>query len=399
MINIGGDKADKNYRYQMPAIQVKGEGRGNGVKTVVTNLTPIATALRTPPEYPTKFFGIELGAISSWDPKLERCIVNGQHTAADMQRVLEKFVELFIICPRCRLHEIKMSVSTKAGKIKLDCAACGFNGQLATTHRLTSYILAHPPPKNRHDTQKKDADAEGGDDAATGAALEDEIAAAAATKTRRSKKAEETWSVDTSEEAQQARKVAFFAATPEELEKQRRVDEILSHAKAAGILDAPSTVLKVFVASKDRVTDEVVAEARRLQISRGLDDAQKVKVVLEAFIDPTDPRTVHQQFEAQAPLLSRFVTDRASALQLIGCVEDFIGEVHPELLPRTPLVIKALYDAEVLDEGAIVAWHESPPETSWLVKKDVAAAVRAKATPFVDWLKEAEDDDEDEDDE
>lgn len=404
MLNIGGDKADKNYRYKMAPLQIKGEGRGNGVKTVVTNLVEVAKALRVMPQYPTKFFGIELGSISSWDDKLERCVINGVHTAADLQKVLEQFIKLFILCPRCHLPEIKMRVTVKQGKIEVDCAACGHNAPIATAHRFTSFILTHPPSSSSSKVHNHGEDAGAGDGDAAGAGDGDaEIAAAAAVKPRRAGKdgaaADESWSVDTSDEAQQARKIAFFAATPEELAKQKRVQDILDQAKAAGVTDAPSTILKVFAATKERAVAEIVAEARRLQISRGLDDAQKVKVVLEAFIDPSDARTVHTQFEKQAALLARFVTDRPSALQLIGCVEDFLGEVHPELLARAPLVLKALYDKDVLDEATIVAWHESPPETSWLVKKEVAAAVRAKATPFVDWLKAEDGDDDDEDDE
>ena len=62
-----------------------------------------------------------------------------------------------------------------------------------------------------------------------------------------------------------------------------------------------------------------------------------------------------------------------------------------------PHVLKQLYDDDVLDEDSIIAWFDSPPESSWLVKKDVAELVRSKAKQFVDWLKEAEEEDDDDD--
>ncbi len=46
--------ADPAYRYKMPRVMTKIEGRGNGIKTVVTNMSQIALALRRDPSLPTK---------------------------------------------------------------------------------------------------------------------------------------------------------------------------------------------------------------------------------------------------------------------------------------------------------------------------------------------------------
>jgi hypothetical protein len=45
---------DPAYRYKMPRVMTKIEGRGNGIKTVVTNMSQIALALRRDPSLPTK---------------------------------------------------------------------------------------------------------------------------------------------------------------------------------------------------------------------------------------------------------------------------------------------------------------------------------------------------------
>ena len=78
MINIGASNAgDQFYRYKMPAIQSKIEGRGNGIKTNVVNLVEVSKALARPPMYTLKFFGNDLGALTKFDEKSGLAIVNG----------------------------------------------------------------------------------------------------------------------------------------------------------------------------------------------------------------------------------------------------------------------------------------------------------------------------------
>ena len=43
---------DQFYRYKMPAVQAKIEGRGNGIKTNVVNMVDVAKALARPPATP-----------------------------------------------------------------------------------------------------------------------------------------------------------------------------------------------------------------------------------------------------------------------------------------------------------------------------------------------------------
>jgi len=57
MINIGGDESDVSYRYKMPKLKAKIEGRGNGIRTVIINMADIAKALNCPPACKLQFVG------------------------------------------------------------------------------------------------------------------------------------------------------------------------------------------------------------------------------------------------------------------------------------------------------------------------------------------------------
>jgi len=101
MINIPSRVDDPSYRYKMPPIQTKVEGKGNGIKTKLMNLEAVSKHLRIPPQYPLRFVGAEVGA--NCDVKVNT--VNGQFSTVDIQALIDKFIDKFILCKTCNLPE------------------------------------------------------------------------------------------------------------------------------------------------------------------------------------------------------------------------------------------------------------------------------------------------------
>jgi len=141
LMNISGTAVnnDPSFRYKMPRLTAKIEGRGNGIKTVVTNMAEISDALNRPASLPTKFFGTELGAQSRWEADVNKATVNGAHTQPDLQRLLNVFVDKFVLCPGCHLPETALVV--KKGIISHKCAACGSRIAVDMSHKLCVFIL------------------------------------------------------------------------------------------------------------------------------------------------------------------------------------------------------------------------------------------------------------------
>ena len=81
MLNIPSYVEDLAYRYKMPKMVLKIEGKGNGIKTNIVNLGDVAKSLRVPTQYPLKYLGHEFGCISEYKNKtVETCILNGART-------------------------------------------------------------------------------------------------------------------------------------------------------------------------------------------------------------------------------------------------------------------------------------------------------------------------------
>ncbi len=102
----------------------------------------------------------------------------------------------------------------------------------------------------------------------------------------------------------------------------------------------------------------------------------------------------------QKALLSKMASDESGQKLFLACLEHMLTEEEPSLLPKAPLVMKALYDEDILEEESIIAWHEGGPKLNKRlgISEAQGAAIRKAADPLVTWLKEAEEeDDEDED--
>jgi len=212
-------------------------------------------------------------------------------------------------------------------------------------------------------------------------------------KSKKKKDDEGEWFSDTSKEAQEARRQAEI----EEMKNISKAEAVL--ANVDNKIDDPIQLLRIFL-SKKRDVSEIVSELRRVQLARGVDDTQRLKIFLESLINADDPAKVPAALVSQANVLQKLAaSDKNFGSVLISCLEEMVGVTHPKLLSRIPHILQALYEADVLSEDSILSWANAPPEAAWIVKKEVAISVRKKAEPFIQWLKNAEEDGEGDDEE
>ncbi|KAJ7170823.1 domain found in IF2B/IF5-domain-containing protein [Mycena crocata] len=408
-VNIRRDVDDKFYRYRMPILLTKIEGKGNGIKTVLPNMSDVARALSRPPSYTTKFFGCELGAQTSCDEKNERYIVNGAHDANRLRELLDGFIDKFVLCKSCKNPETELII-LKSGRIEniiRDCKACGERTDVDMRHKLTTFILKNPPIKARKGKKATNGDAAagvgggggditpengGGDDAADpGAESDDEltkkIKAEAAELTQETALSKDDWSADTSPEAVKARIKALegsMAAAVLAGDDDGSDDDMNSPYAQFGnwIMEAPE------LDDSKALNIAVYKKAEEL----GIEKKHKTVLILVTIFS----EDVVAEIPKFAPLLKKMVTSEKHQKALLGGIERLVGLAYPDLLPQVPKILMALYQDDILDEEVVTQWgtHVSKKYTD----KDTSKRVRKASEPFLKWLEEADDDDDDEDD-
>lgn len=385
-LNVNRSIQDAFYRYKMPRLQAKVEGKGNGVKTVIPNMVDIAKALGRPPTYPTKFFGCELGAQVQMDNKNDRYIVNGSHDAAKLQDMLDGFIRKFVLCEACDNPETVLKVNAKRGILSASCKACGHAFQLDMRHKLTTFILKNPPEQNLN---------------ASGNSLTERKDKKSKRREEKENKTEETsnngnnetineddedddnWTVDVSEAAIKERMKELSMGV-----KGLAMDEDIEKTENDRL-----NIFFEFVKKKlDKGTLDINDEKELLKEAERLEVTNKAPIVLcEAIFG----QKILTQIKTHKRLLLRFCHNNQKAQKyLMGGVEKTIESHKETLLPKVSLILKAFYDEDILDEEVIFDWGKKPSKK--YVSKEFSAQIHKNAEKFLTWLKEAEEESEDE---
>lgn len=393
-INICRDNNDPFYRYKMPPIQSKTEGRGNGIKTAIMNLAEVSRALGRPPAYVVKFFGYELGAQTSINVEQDRYLVNGAHDSNELQDSLDGFINKFVLCGSCKNPETEIQIKGK-DLLQKDCKACGKITMIDLKHKLSSYILKNPPTSTKGKKSatatanvvgggKTITDLASGKSAPTaktdGGEDDDDIltkkinAEAAQLATVEVK--DDDWAVDMSEEA--------IAARARELEGMNLGDNQVKFN------DFGEWLLKESEDGKDNLPSDVDIYKKIVELDIA-DKPETVQVLAQTLFD----KDIVDQVEPHVGLLAKLIhNDEDFEKAFLGGLERFLGLEEPELIPTVPKILLTFYDKELLSEETIIQWGSKVSKK--YVSKDVSKKVRRAAKPFVKWLKEAEEEDSDE---
>ncbi|KAJ6926518.1 eukaryotic translation initiation factor 5 [Populus alba x Populus x berolinensis] len=449
--NIGASNSDDAfYRYKMPKMVTKVEGRGNGIKTNIVNMVDIAKALARPASYTTKYFGCELGAQSKFDEKTGTSLVNGSHETAKLAGLLENFIKKYVQCYGCGNPETEIII-TKSQMLQLKCAACGFVSDVDMRDKLTTFILKNPPESKKGSKDKKALrraekerlkEGEAADEELKklkkegkkkGSSLKDGPAKAGSTKKKANSSDEERMSpthsqVDEKEEVVVDDDDDVQWQTDTSLEAARqRIQEQLSAATADMVmLSTEETEKKARALSKENGSPKVASPARedkpkaengspsthgtlvnelKLSLRKGVSASQlkstlsaltgsaqeKMDALFEALFEGVAKGFVKEVAKKKNYLAAAVTQDEGSQLLLLRAIGAFCGKSGSSALKEVALILKTLYDADVLEEEYIVQWYQEGLKGS---NKD--SQIWKNAKPVIEWLQNAESETEEE---
>ncbi|KAL8707352.1 MAG: hypothetical protein Q9225_007769 [Loekoesia sp. 1 TL-2023] len=406
----------------MERLQSKVEGKGNGIKTVIVNLSSVAASLSRPPSYVIKYFGFELGAQTNNNPSDDRWIINGSHEASKLQDYLDGFIAKFVLCKKCKNPETDVNI--KDGRILLDCKACGQRSDVDLRLKLSSFILKNQPKKGKKDKAEKkarrakakengeaerngnghngsgdsnsdNAEAEDGD-IAVEAGSDDELTrrinAEAKDLDQNQVAKDDVWAVDVSEEAVKARAKEL----PDDLKQKLVFDEGDEDGEGESGGNSAYDQLGTWVISTAQSKDGGVAELDDVDIymkakELGIETKHKTLTVLAQTIFDED---IVAQIPKRASMLKKMITSERHQKAFLGGTEHFVGKQHSELVAAVPKILLAFYQEDLVSEDVLKSWNKASKK---YVDINTSKKVRQAGKPFLEWLENAESDEEESD--
>jgi translation initiation factor 5 len=346
---------DPFYRYKMPRVMIKVEGNGNGIKTVVCNINEIGERVARNVEYIMRFLGHELAVTTKF--KDEKWILTGASTQEKVQASIFDFIKKFVLCKACRNPETVIQVDEKKN-INLQCKACSRVTPVDPLEKLCNLLIRNEKVCASEEagvgkTKKKKKDA-----AAKPAKSKDEIAEEAYNKATREAQANDTITVG-----------------------QIPIEE----------LPNPVEMLRAFVNQQPPPSEtEIHGKVFDAKNDYGLDDKAVVFLVFEALFD----ENVLTQIPTNAKLVRKFLKDETEKEVIVSLM--LLCNEKVGLKSKFAKILVAFYEAHVISEAAIVAWHTG--KNSKRLDKASQLFYKEKAQPVIEWLQKEESDDDDDED-
>ncbi|XP_071716417.1 eukaryotic translation initiation factor 5-like [Rutidosis leptorrhynchoides] len=413
--NIGASNSDDAfYRYKMPKMITKIEGRGNGIKTNIVNMVDVAKALARPASYATKYFGCELGAQSKFDEKTGVSLVNGSHDTAKLAALLEIFIKKYVQCYGCGNPETEILI-TKTQMVQLKCAACGFVSDVDMRDKLTSFILKNPPEQKKNSKDKKAMrraekerlkEGEAADKIQKKLTKDVKKTKDVNVKTKKKGNASDEDHVSPTvsqagdkEDSEEDDDVQWQTDTSAEAARQR-IQEQLSAVTADMVM--LSTEESAKENSTGNVTRKTLVDIAKENLKKGVGPKdilgsmsgsyqENVNALYEALLYGVEKGFAKHVLKKKSFLAAVVVEGEDSQMVLLRAIEEFCGKSNSNAVKEVSLVLKALYDADIIEEEYVVKWYEEG-----LSGGNKSSVIWKNAKPFVEWLQSAESESEEE---
>ncbi|EAS01319.2 domain found in IF2B/IF5 protein (macronuclear) [Tetrahymena thermophila SB210] len=373
-LNIPSYIEDPSYRYKMPKMILKIEGKGNGIKTNIVNMQEVSKALRVPTEYPLKFMGFELGSQIIYKEKGNdvTTIINGAFKEDILQKQLDKFIQKYVLCPKCTYPEFVLRV--RQGLVSGKCDSCGERAKCDNAHKFAAYIVKNPPKTKGINKEEEDD-------------KKDKKVAATVPSTTVTKPVKEEKDVNLNIKKLEASDLTLVS---EELAKkiQLLTESINSQKQENGEFT-----------ETDISQTNIVKEIKDMNIQKGL-ESQVAHILFQSLFSVNIAHEVQNNAEVLSKTFSKLKIPNPE-LETIMNISYLLFKTYNEkqdFTPYVPTILKYFYDADLLSEDFLKNYAESKINLSehYLYDAERIKKFAEAAQPFLDWILNAEEDEDEE---
>jgi len=147
---------------------------------------------------------------------------------------------------------------------------------------------------------------------------------------------------------------------------------------------------------------KIIDLLRDIQTVSSLRPVDRIIIYLGAVM--TDAVITKNEIEKHGAVLSHMAKSVDTQRHVIASFEWFCGAHKPALASKFPLVLKALYDEEIVEEEVFFSWSADYAKNDYsaddsLIGIDALEDLKAASQPFITWLREAGEEGESEEEE
>eukprot|EP00924_Labyrinthula_sp_SR-Ha-C_P009981 snap_masked-scaffold_21-processed-gene-5.60-mRNA-1 protein AED:0.14 eAED:0.42 QI:0/-1/0/1/-1/1/1/0/393 len=339
LINVNGSD-DPSYRYKMPRLISKVEGRGNGVKTVIVNASDIANALKRSTAQVTKFFGCELGAMSKYTESEDKALVNGSFDTKVLQESLTIYIEKFVLCPSCNNPETVQEIKgkKKSAVLYLDCKACGAHEEADNSHKLMSFIVKEIGTSDKKGKKSK--------------------------KDKKKKKKGKKKKRDSGSESDGQENENSNATKEEDAkEVEGKLGELSIQEKES--LEVGIEKTKELLKSEEN--DQILNQLEKIQDELNLSRLDQLTMIFLAVLSKdfvSKPSKMLQNFELIEKTMNQvsklFLNPEEGQIELFLLFEEALSRSQDEkIMKMVPLFLKEMYERELITDKGFAIWFNS----------------------------------------
>lgn len=387
---------DPHYRYKMPKLCAKVEGSGNGIKTVITNMSAISKSLNRPASYPIKYFGCELGAQVTMNNDY---VVNGSHDVDKLINLLYGFIRKFVLCNKCSNPETNLTVERNT--IHQKCIACGHAYVIPKgIHKLTTYIINHPPDSTGLSTYSAIGEGKSGGKSSKSKSSKSKNSSSPTNGNGHSATSPESHhngiilTPASVEEDNEGWDDEFDEEELTEDAYKERMRELCEGTGNTGIYAAAtkqSANIFYDTVKEKRDANQLGDAAVQIELLKQADVLgirDKATLILSELLFTEN---ILDEIKTHRMLLLRFCHENKKAQKyMLGGFEKLVGDVYKEaLFPKIATILKQFYDEDVIEEDCFKEWAAKGASKKYVLK-DISKTIHEKADPFITWLNEAE---------